>query len=89
MKIGTYIRQAKYTNKGKIVYRYGIVLEVIKSNPKKLNVFWHSSYSDMILSNYEYMSFGEMVSNKYIPFSKPKPYMEEIKMELIEIISEV
>ena len=42
MQLGSYIRHVIYKNRGENIYRYGIVIEVIKQPPPELaNVFWH------------------------------------------------
>ena len=40
MKIGTYIQQHLYSNRGAPVYRYGIVLKVISTRPPKAEVLF-------------------------------------------------
>ena len=42
MKLGSYIRHFIYRNRGRRIYRYGIVIQVIEYPPPILvDVFWH------------------------------------------------
>jgi hypothetical protein len=41
MQIGSYIKHYIYRNRGKKIYRYGIIIEIIKRPlPQLANVFW-------------------------------------------------
>lgn len=66
MKIGTFIKQHVYNDRGQHIYRYGLVVQVITR--KKIKVVWFP--------------------NHFFP-RKTALYEDIIKMELIEIISEV
>lgn len=66
MKVGTFIKQHIYNDRGDHVYRYGLVIEIVTR--KEIRVVW--------------------LPNQF--FSRKKALYEDIiKMELIEIISEV
>jgi hypothetical protein len=72
VKTGTYIRHFLYRNRGKAIYRYGIVLKYESGRPVgSIEVLWYP-----ILINKEYRK------------NQQSTYVEIIKMELIEIISE-
>jgi hypothetical protein len=72
VKIGTYIRHFLYRNRGKAIYRYGIVLKCgSKCSARSIKVLWHPT------------SLREGYHKR-----KQSAYIEIIKMELIEIISE-
>jgi len=66
MRIGTFIKQHAYNDRGNNIYRYGIVIELITR--KEIKVVW--------------------LPNSFFPRQQAL-YKSIIKMELIEIISEV
>jgi len=66
VQVGHLIKQSLYTNRGTIVYRYGLVVEILPR--KKIKVLWFPNHAR--------------------PREKAL-YEEIIKMELIEIISEI
>ena len=66
MRVGNFIKQHKYNDRGKGIYRYGIVTQILSR--KEIKVVWFP--------------------NVFFP-RHTTLYHSIIKMELIEIISEV
>jgi len=63
VKIGSYIRHFLYKNRGERIYRYGIVIEVIRHPPpKNAKIFWHPT----IHYPFYKKSYLELIKIKYL-----------------------
>lgn len=52
MKIGSYVRHHLYRDRGEIIYRYGIVLNIIyRPIPPLASVFWNITPSELYINN--------------------------------------
>ena len=76
VKPGTYIKQFLLRYKGMPLYRYGVVLRMIKDRPP---------VAEVIFFPHEHPNRDVAIMREYLKFGL---YVETIKLELIEILAE-